>query len=503
MGRGVSIEEALLTRTHEELQRRSKFETGLLVGLQGAKADTLLRIVPTPAEDDAPAATLAVEWILQHAAQVAKMLPGGVVVVGVYVLAPTAKLSALEPKLLPLLDKLSKRLPADAISKAERQAVLLQLPTDSRKASCRAATPGAAKLAPVELKTSHAPAALTCFAAEWSVDVTLRLRAAGGGEGGGEPARASKQELLRQLEPAFESIRSAVATVGGALPAANATVASLAGDGGSLASPHAVKLFAAAPLPPLPVATEEDEDEDEDGDEDGDGDRGAAGSMADGPRVPSQPFVASARLSGRVHARAFASPKEEVGAALRSLRADLVRTVEARVGLLLDELEEEEEDGGGGSVPAPAGLPYDAAGAWALPMRAQVDVGGGLSLCDYVSSGEGCAECAERFSELLGVPVHEGSDLGPEEIAVPLPPPAAAPQHKAATAAGSSAEGGPASSSLALPLAVGVGLLAVAAALAAMAFGGAEPPTPEAAAPELASTMLDAAEPSAGAEAVV
>lgn len=156
MPRATFVEEKLLRSRHEELQRITTFETGLLIALQGAKTDTILGFIRTPdAEEGTQATTLSVDWVLEHARQLARMLPGGVVVLGLYVLTSSSRLSVLEQKLYSLLVTLAKQLPDRVL---EKQAVLLQLPTDSRKASCRMVTEGAPKLLPVDLKQTQGPA---------------------------------------------------------------------------------------------------------------------------------------------------------------------------------------------------------------------------------------------------------------------------------------------------------------------------------------------------------
>ena len=81
MPRAIQISEQLLNSHYEDLQKRKAFETGLVVALQGAKADTVLRFIRTPeAEEGQEAKTIVTDWVLEHANQVARMLPGGVVV---------------------------------------------------------------------------------------------------------------------------------------------------------------------------------------------------------------------------------------------------------------------------------------------------------------------------------------------------------------------------------------------------------------------------------------
>lgn len=160
MVKAISIEDRLLTEHHEGLQRKTTFETGLIIAQLGVKVDTILRFVPTPEdEDDGKPGVLDMEWLLQHANQVCNMLPGGIGIVGCYACATGAKLQPLEAKLQQVLVGLAKRLPATV---SERQTALLLLPCDSKKSACRVLPAGASRLQPVEIKpTRDAPQART------------------------------------------------------------------------------------------------------------------------------------------------------------------------------------------------------------------------------------------------------------------------------------------------------------------------------------------------------
>jgi len=163
-----------------------------------------------------------------------------------------------------------------------------------------------------------------------------------------------------------------VATIGGACPAAGASFAQLASRGPQ--QPHQVRLFGALASLEKEVRDEEEEEE---------------GGVADAA-------VATVRLCGVVRGRAFASAKDSVADGLRRLREDLAKTLERRVSLLLEEMAE--EDGADARAPLPTG----GAGAWALPRRAHFDIGGELSLCDYVAEGEDASDFVDKATELLG-----------------------------------------------------------------------------------------------------
>jgi hypothetical protein len=203
--RTLNISDQLLASELESKQRTKTFETGLLLAHHGAKVDTILRLVPTPSADSKSAATtLDADWMLAHAAQVSRMLPGGIVVLGVYVLAPNAKLTSMEPKLQLLLGSLLKQLPPAG---PESNPAALLLPTDAKKASCKALLPGGARLQPLEIKSTRTAAALHCFTCELALDVPLRLSRAQCAAG---PAGAASGALHAQLAPHLSALRSAV-----------------------------------------------------------------------------------------------------------------------------------------------------------------------------------------------------------------------------------------------------------------------------------------------------
>ena len=122
--RGLVAGEAQLTAQLEGLQRggAAHGSTGLLVAQVAAKQDTILRFIPTPVNEGAKHSSVDADWMVEHAVQVSRMLPGGVAVVGCYAFAAGAKFSSLEAKLQPVLGALAKRMPT---SSGERQASLL------------------------------------------------------------------------------------------------------------------------------------------------------------------------------------------------------------------------------------------------------------------------------------------------------------------------------------------------------------------------------------------
>ena len=341
--RSLAAPAELVSSAHESLQRKCQFETGLLLAQQGSQTDTLLRLVRTPAADGGAAkqTELDAQWMLAHAAQVARMLPGGVVVLGVYAYAPQPKLNALEAQLnSPVLSEILRRLQSShpsskAVGAAGADAeetppdwhsILILMPSDAKRVSFKALARGASKPSPIDPKMTTAP--LHCFSASWVVDARLEL---------GEGVDPSQQlaVLQQQLAPPLEALRNAVLTIDGVLANTVATVGQLA-KAGSLASPHEVAVYTPAVEARAKVAVD-----------------GGGG-------------VRRLHLRGEVYSRTFAAAKDTTDHALAALRADLARSLEVRLELLLDELAEEEEEE---DETAPLGLTADGAAAWPLPRR--------------------------------------------------------------------------------------------------------------------------------------
>ena len=453
MVRALQARPNLVDAAYEAKQRARTFECGLLVAQIGSRADLLLRLVPTPANDEGgtgAARSLDAGWMLEHAVQVRRMLPGGVGVIGAYILAPTAKLAALEAQLHPVLARTLAELERDGAVRAEgcaAHAVVLHMPADAKRFSCRALSAPSAKPQPIELKTS-APALhrLTC---DVSVELDATLFPAG--------AAATREALLEQMGPWAEGVRGAAALVDGAtllVDGATAAVESLP-RAGDAAEPHTVELFFGP-------------------------------SAKKSPKAPSGSGMRSAQrasIRGEVRALALATGREELRFAVAALRADLIATVGARLQLLIDEATDAADDaddgaeggaeGGGAGGPA---LPLRGSGpvTLALPRRVHVD-GGDHVLCDYVGGSEDFADAAERCETLLGVEVAEGADVGPERAATNADALSALFDASAGAAAHSetpppavdaAGRSGGASSRM-LPIAMGA-LAAAAAALAAL-----------------------------------
>eukprot|EP00873_Tetraselmis_striata_P025484 jgi/Tetstr1/445748/TSEL_033396.t1 len=312
--------------THVEalLAARKSVEVGLLLGRLGSGAkDYVLTLIRAPDNDGAPAATcneaaaagkakkgaskpaaatieLDDMWVVEHARQVGRMLPGGIAVVGLYLFGPEAGFR-----------QASRELASVAV---ESDALLLHADSNSRKIVVKVATADGA-LQPADLKfvpLLDSFVALTC-----SFDVALSTPA---------PASAASVAALLQRMAAAERgrIRSAEGVLPSGLPDGDALVLDLlkaapggGGDGGGKGAAPSLPVELLCAMPSW------DED---------------IGALVASVQGDAQGL---ATIQGRLHGRAYVHKRDTWSTALQALKADLAATLQARLDMML-EVEEEE-----------------------------------------------------------------------------------------------------------------------------------------------------------------
>ncbi|XP_047445135.1 protein odr-4 homolog [Mugil cephalus] len=92
MGRGYIAEEAVEGYLSKLCEQQSGLVTGLLIGQSSAQRDFVVMATRTPQREESTAATvnsLDKEWVTEHARQVSRMLPGGLSVLGFFIITDT------------------------------------------------------------------------------------------------------------------------------------------------------------------------------------------------------------------------------------------------------------------------------------------------------------------------------------------------------------------------------------------------------------------------------
>ncbi|XP_029380777.1 protein odr-4 homolog isoform X2 [Echeneis naucrates] len=92
MGRGYIVEDAVEAYLSKLCQQHANPITGLLIGQSSAQKDFVIMATRTPQREEstsAPANSLDKEWVTEHARQVSRMLPGGLSILGIFIITDT------------------------------------------------------------------------------------------------------------------------------------------------------------------------------------------------------------------------------------------------------------------------------------------------------------------------------------------------------------------------------------------------------------------------------
>nr|XP_020483423.1 protein odr-4 homolog [Labrus bergylta] len=89
MGRGYIVDDTVEVYLSKLCEQRACPVTGLLIGQSSAQRDFVIMATRTPQREESTAASrncLDKEWVTEHARQVSRMLPGGLSVLGVFII---------------------------------------------------------------------------------------------------------------------------------------------------------------------------------------------------------------------------------------------------------------------------------------------------------------------------------------------------------------------------------------------------------------------------------
>lgn len=372
-------DESIEQHVDKLLQTRTDVEIGLLIGRQGTR-DTILLLLPTPQQDGAAPAVLqaaqensskkqkkaqpdmqvqlSMDTIVEHAVQVAAMLPGGLSAMGLYLYGPETAFANAASQLCKVLDGITS-------GSGAAPDKLLFISSQPRKFLCKhrpAGTSSSAALPVCEFKLAPSLAGFSIMTCRYHVSMTL-------------PVLDSMQALSTHVEAAMTAesrrIHDSIGHVQGNLASNPATV-------NDLQQPLEVELMCA----PACVDTAEAAD--------------SKGASVTGRVV----------LEGVLHGRAMVNKKDSVAAAVEMLKADLVASLHARLDILMGEAEELAGSRNGDNTKPALLAPTSQAAAdltLTLPTRVLFQIQDKLSFCDYLATGESEPEANARLQALLGV----------------------------------------------------------------------------------------------------
>uniref|UniRef100_H3BXJ9 Protein odr-4 homolog n=1 Tax=Tetraodon nigroviridis TaxID=99883 RepID=H3BXJ9_TETNG len=97
MGRGFIVEDAVEGYLSNLCEQPTSPTTGLLIGQNSAQRDFVVMATRTPQSQESGKDLVDKEWMCEHARQVSRMLPGGLSVVGVFIITDSNVSDILNP----------------------------------------------------------------------------------------------------------------------------------------------------------------------------------------------------------------------------------------------------------------------------------------------------------------------------------------------------------------------------------------------------------------------
>ncbi|XP_054240316.1 protein odr-4 homolog [Indicator indicator] len=149
MGRTYFVEEAIGQYLSDLSTKVKPYVTGLLIGQCSPQRDYIIRAVRTPPKEEQKEdnispfnlASIDEEWITTHASQVSRMLPGGLLVLGVFIVATPELSKESQNALRKLIFSVEKSLTKRRLWKPAEEEVsdraALQICSSTKKVVCR------------------------------------------------------------------------------------------------------------------------------------------------------------------------------------------------------------------------------------------------------------------------------------------------------------------------------------------------------------------------------
>mmetsp|Transcript_10759 Transcript_10759/g.14761 ORF Transcript_10759/g.14761 Transcript_10759/m.14761 type:complete len:457 (+) Transcript_10759:1329-2699(+) len=371
MGRKVFIEESAFAQYNERLQSSSFSEVGLLVGQMSPSRDLVIGLVPTPAQNTEQDVIKSMgvqdideQWVAEHAKQLANLLPGGLFIVGIFIIAPTEALKNKDAQIQQMVFGVSKTRntklqPSDSI--------YLHVCSRTKKMTCKSfdTTKGSSSSAwPADVKTQSFMDTIHYFHGEYSFDVDISVNTL--------DTKRLGEHIEQQLAVIEAQIDSAVLSVDGKILPQNTETDTpesiekyLKVSGKKVSVDHVVQCWT------------------------------QFGETSQSEQFSASSFV---KIEGVATSLSLISLKEDIGTAIKMIKADMYNSVRHRFNLLFDELQQ----GSDGSPFQQAHCPTNDT-LWILPKRVYIKSPWGLYLSDYMFPSETPQDCQTRVMELARV----------------------------------------------------------------------------------------------------
>ncbi|XP_040000166.1 protein odr-4 homolog [Xiphias gladius] len=372
MGRGYIVEDAVERYLSKLCEQQAGPVTGLLIGQSSAQRDFVIMATQTPQREESAAATgnsLDKEWVTEHARQVSRMLPGGLSVLGIFIITDADgkdTLTTVRQLVFAVENLISSEQLWNPADDDITDCVTLHVNPKTRKTVCRTFDVKDPKsmAKPADWKyQSGVCSSWTMVSCCLNVDMLVPL----------PNNRASTENMDACLKEGLkvwaDQIKSGVCLIDGKkLPEDTELTA---GQKRNVRQTYTTQL----------LITPDDQ------------------RLTD----VIQRCGGSVSVRGTIHSRAYLhSNKPKAKLAEKLLKRDVVSTVATRVQMLLEELLTSEEE-------SKSSTDKQQTEQFCLPRRVfcPVEAAGPVCVCDYQFSDEGLSEVTDRLKEMLDIDAAE------------------------------------------------------------------------------------------------
>lgn len=368
MGRGYIVEDAVEGYLSELCQQQAGPVTGLLIGQSSAQRDFVIMATQTPQREESTGNSVDKDWVTEHARQVSRMLPGGLSVLGVFIITEAdgkETLTTVRQLVFAVENLISSEHLWSPADDDVTDCVTLHVNPKTRKTICRTFDTKDPKSVgkPADWKyQSGVCSSWTMVSCCLNVDMLVPL-----------PSNRTNTENMDAcikggMETWTNQIMSGVCLMDGKKLPEDTDLS--AGQKRNVRQTYTAQLL---------ISPDEQR-----------------------PTDMVQRCGGSVSVRGAVHCRAYLhSNKPKVKLAEKLLKRDMVSTVATRVQMLLDDLltsEQESKSGGHKSE------------QYCLPRRVfcPIKAPGPVCVCDYHFNDESLSEVTDRLKEMLDMDTAEG-----------------------------------------------------------------------------------------------
>eukprot|EP01119_Soliformovum_irregulare_P024509 TRINITY_DN8796_c0_g1_i1.p1 TRINITY_DN8796_c0_g1~~TRINITY_DN8796_c0_g1_i1.p1 ORF type:complete len:435 (-),score=129.52 TRINITY_DN8796_c0_g1_i1:7-1311(-) len=354
MGRTVVIEESCIPQP-------SQFEHGVVIGQCTETRDVIVGFIPTPVPEESFGMKRSdVGWIMSHAREVSRMLPGGIEVLGAYVYGNAEETKKVTSTLWTFTQQSAKQISSNQPIK-ERLIISIDDKTKKLTGKSYEVSASQANSRVADIKTQSALASFHLLTSALSIDVEFSLTG----------SDSLIQEIEAGIAPFIQQIEDSTVLFGNTIYSQKDTE-----------TPSIEKMLTSKSKK-SDISTISVE------------------FLTKYEPNSSKKSIGSIQMRGCIEGRAYVHTKESISFAISAIRSDLISSLRSRVRVLGDEYERNFAEKNPGSNPLLSKGTLKISENFVLPRRNFVQFSDPITISDYVFPNESEDDSRERITAMF------------------------------------------------------------------------------------------------------